>query len=146
MSWKLQPGAGEGGGRGPHQRDWNFPGSDGRLCVVVGMVGSPTCQLGAETSRYGRASGLCGSHPEAGGPPGSLLPSTEMCLYGGGLPGGLAGKIPPATAADVSSIPGSGRSPGGGNGSPLQYSCWSISWTEEAGGLQSMRSQRVRHG
>ena len=24
---------------------------------------------------------------------------------------------------DVGSIPGSGRSPGGGNGSPLQYSC-----------------------
>ena len=26
-------------------------------------------------------------------------------------------------AGDVSSIPGSGRSPGGGNGNPLQYSC-----------------------
>ena len=32
----------------------------------------------------------------------------------------------PASAGgvrDVSSIPGSGRSPGGGNGNPLQYSC-----------------------
>ena len=32
----------------------------------------------------------------------------------------------PATAGDVSdtgSIPGSGRSPGGGNGNPVQYSC-----------------------
>ena len=32
----------------------------------------------------------------------------------------------PATAGDIrdmSSIPGSGRSPGGGNGNPLQYSC-----------------------
>ena len=29
----------------------------------------------------------------------------------------------PANAGDVSSIPGSGRSPGGGNGNPLQYSC-----------------------
>ena len=26
-------------------------------------------------------------------------------------------------AGDVGSIPGSGRSPGGGNGTPLQYSC-----------------------
>ena len=29
----------------------------------------------------------------------------------------------PADAGDVSSIPGSGRSPGEGNGYPLQYSC-----------------------
>ena len=29
----------------------------------------------------------------------------------------------PANAGDVGSIPGSGRSPGEGNGNPLQYSC-----------------------
>ena len=29
----------------------------------------------------------------------------------------------PANAGDVGSIPGWGRSPGGGNGNPLQYSC-----------------------
>jgi len=29
----------------------------------------------------------------------------------------------PANAGDTSSIPRSGRSPGGGNGYPLQYSC-----------------------
>ena len=29
----------------------------------------------------------------------------------------------PAKAGDEGSIPGSGRSPGGGNGNPLQYSC-----------------------
>ena len=29
----------------------------------------------------------------------------------------------PANAGDVDSIPGSGRSPGEGNGNPLQYSC-----------------------
>ena len=29
----------------------------------------------------------------------------------------------PANAADVGSVPGSGRSPGEGNGNPLQYSC-----------------------
>ena len=32
-------------------------------------------------------------------------------------------KNPPASIRDVGSIPGSGRSPGGGNGNPLQYSC-----------------------
>ena len=29
----------------------------------------------------------------------------------------------PANAGDLDSIPGSGRSPGEGNGNPLQYSC-----------------------
>ena len=32
-------------------------------------------------------------------------------------------KNPPANAGDMSSIPGFGRSPGGGNGNPLQYAC-----------------------
>ena len=32
-------------------------------------------------------------------------------------------KNPPANAGVTSSIPGSGRSPGEGNGNPLQYSC-----------------------
>ena len=41
------------------------------------------------------------------------------------------------------SIPGSGRSPGEGNGNPRQYSCLENSWTEESGGLQPMGSQRV---
>ena len=53
---------------------------------------------------------------------------------------------PPASAGDMGSIPGSGRSPGGGNGNPLQYSCLGNNpWTEEPGRLQPMGSQRVRH-
>ena len=32
-------------------------------------------------------------------------------------------KNPPTNAEDSSSIPGLGRSPGEGNGNPLQYSC-----------------------
>ena len=43
-----------------------------------------------------------------------------------GSPSGAAFKSPPATlgdAGDVGSIPGSGRSPGEENGSPLQYPC-----------------------
>ena len=35
-------------------------------------------------------------------------------------------------------IPGSGRSPGEGNGNTLQYSCLEDSRTEEPGGLQSI--------
>ena len=48
-------------------------------------------------------------------------------------------------ATDMSSVPGSGRSPGEGNGNPSSIPAWKIPWTEDYGGLQSMRSQRVRH-
>ena len=40
---------------------------------------------------------------------------------------------------------GSGRSPGGGNGKPLEYSRLQIPWTEEPGRLQSTGSQRAGH-
>ena len=39
------------------------------------------------------------------------------------FPGGTVVKNLPDNAGDLSSIPGSGRSPGGGNGKPLQYAC-----------------------
>ena len=40
-----------------------------------------------------------------------------------GLPSGSVVKNLSANPGDTGSIPGSGRSPGGGNGTPLQYSC-----------------------
>ena len=43
-----------------------------------------------------------------------------------GFPGSSVVKNPPANigyTGDLRSIPGLGRSPGGGNGNPLQYSC-----------------------
>ena len=40
-----------------------------------------------------------------------------------GLPGWLSGKESACNAREAGSIPGSGRSPGEGNGNPLQYSC-----------------------
>ena len=40
-----------------------------------------------------------------------------------GFPGGSDGKVSACNAGDLGSIPGLGRSPGEGNGSPLQYSC-----------------------
>ena len=39
------------------------------------------------------------------------------------LPGGSDSKASAYNAGDLGSIPGLGRSPGEGNGSPLQYSC-----------------------
>ena len=55
-------------------------------------------------------------------------------------------KNPPANARDAgdrSSTPGSGRSPGEGNGNPLCYSI--LPWTEEPSVLQSMGSHRMGH-
>ena len=40
-----------------------------------------------------------------------------------GLPDSSVVTNLPANAGDLNSIPGSGRSPGGGNDNPLQYSC-----------------------
>ena len=40
-----------------------------------------------------------------------------------GVPGGLDGNESASNAEDPGSIPGWGRSPGGGNGNPRQYSC-----------------------
>ena len=40
-----------------------------------------------------------------------------------GFPDGSDGKESACNAGDQSSVPGSGRSPGEGNGNPVQYSC-----------------------
>ena len=40
-----------------------------------------------------------------------------------GFPGGSDVKASACNAGDLGSIPGLGRSPGEGNGAPLQYSC-----------------------
>ena len=63
------------------------------------------------------------------------------------LPRWLSGKKKnlPASAGDLGLIPGLGRSPGEGNGNPLQYSSWEIPWKEELDGLLSMGSQKARH-
>ena len=48
-------------------------------------------------------------------------------------------------AGDAGLIPGSGTSPGGGNGNPLQYSYLEMPRTEEPGGRQFIGLQRVGH-
>ena len=62
------------------------------------------------------------------------------------FPGGSVVKNPPTSAGDTGLIPRSGKSPGEGNGSPLQYSCPGNSMDrEEPGSLHSMGLQRVGH-
>ena len=53
------------------------------------------------------------------------------------------GKESVCNAGDLGSIPGSGRSPGEGNGNPSNTLAWRIPWTEEPGRLQSMGSQEL---
>ena len=48
------------------------------------------------------------------------------------FPGGSDGKASAYNVGDPGSIPGSGRSPGEGNGNPLQYSCLPLP-TQERG-------------
>ena len=62
----------------------------------------------------------------------------------GGFPGGSDGEESACNARDLGSTPGSGRSPGEGNGYPLQYSCLENSMDRGAWRvIQSMGSQRV---
>ena len=62
-----------------------------------------------------------------------------------GFPGGSVPKNPANSgdAGNAGSIPGWGRSPGGGNGNPLQSSC--LENPMDKGAWWAIRSQRVRH-
>ena len=59
-----------------------------------------------------------------------------------GFPGGSVVKNPPASAGNVGSIHGSGRSPGEGTATHSSILAWELPWTEEPGRLQSMGSQK----
>ena len=62
-----------------------------------------------------------------------------------GFPHGSVGKESACNVGDTGSIPGSGRSPGGGMATHCSILAWKIPWTVESGGLQSKWSQRIRH-
>ena len=53
------------------------------------------------------------------------------------FPCGSDSKASAYNVGDPGSNPGSGSSPGEGNGTPVQYSSWKIPWTEKPGRLQS---------
>ena len=74
--------------------------------------------------------------------PSKYLRSTERRW---GFPGGAGGQEPACSAGDLGLIPGSGRSPGEGNGNPLQYSCLENPMDGGAWPTTVHGSQRVRH-
>ena len=83
------------------------------------------------------------THVYQGYPPCVFFQSTFHIL---GFPGGSDSKESTCNVGDLGSIPGSGRSLGGGHGNPLQYSGLENPMNRgEPGRLQSMGSQRVRH-
>jgi len=57
----------------------------------------------------------------------------------------LVGKESTCNVGELGSIPVLGRSPGGGHGNPLQYSCLESPMDRGAGRLLSMGSQRDGH-
>ena len=57
----------------------------------------------------------------------------HLVLFAFGVfPGGLDGKASACNAGDPGSVPGSGRSPGEGNGNPLQHSCLENPWGQRS--------------
>ena len=70
-----------------------------------------------------------------------------------GFPGGASDKDLPASAGDrrdMGLIPGSGRSPGVGNGNPFQYSCRDNptdreAWRATVHGLEKSRTGLTGH-
>ena len=54
---------------------------------------------------------------------GYLMFYLGIISYTGGFPGGSDGKESSCNAGDLDSVPRLGRSPGGGHGNQLQYSC-----------------------
>ena len=59
--------------------------------------------------------------------------------------GGSDSKESACNVGDPGLMPRSGRSPGEGDGYPLQYSCLENSMNRGAGGLQSVGLQRVQY-
>ena len=97
----------------------------------------------------------CLENPRDGGPGGlpsmgshsrrrlKRLSSSSSTVEIRGFPGGSVSKESTHNAEELSSIPGSRRSPGEGNGNPfLYFLAWEIPWIEESGRLQSMGSQK----
>ena len=70
------------------------------------------------------------------------LPPNSPTSFSPGL-GSSEVKASACNAGELGSIPGLGRSPGEGNGNPLQYSCLKIPWTEELVGYTPQGSKEL---
>ena len=69
-----------------------------------------------------------------------------MSAINKGFPGGTVVKNLPANAGDAGDtgrIPGWGRSPGGGNGNPLKYSCLENSMGRSLAGYRPQGSEQL---
>ena len=74
----------------------------------------------------------------------------KVCTLLWGFPGGSVVKNLPTNAGDWGSIPGSERSPGEGNGNPIQYSCLENSmdrgaWWAIVHGVTKSQRELSRH-
>ena len=167
---EREEGAGASGSWGGASRAWRecarIQGEDPgprqvRLLeqTLLHPVGSlPARSLGEERTEgaaqeAGRQSRLCGSQTRetstsASGPKsvGSRLILPPQCAHRpsnlGTAPRWLGGEGPINNGGDEVSIPGSGRSPGEGNGNPLQHPCLENPMDGELGGRQSIGSQK----
>ena len=74
-----------------------------------------------------------------------LNSKTLMLNWLEGFPGSSDSKESTCNVGDLGSVPGLGRFPGGGHGNPPVFLPRESPWTEEPGGLQSMKLQRAGH-
>ena len=70
---------------------------------------------------------------------------TVIFFSPGGFPGGSDGKESACNVGDLGSVSGLGRSPGGGHGNPLQYSCLENPHGQRSPVGYSPWGHRVRH-
>ena len=110
----------------------------GRRCVMSGQVSEGSaCFLHFILNLKVLKQGVRAFNwPQA---PSRLIMSLFQTILLGASQVVLVVKNPPANTGHISDAgltPGSGRSPGGGRGNPLQYSlAWRILWTKEPGEL-----------
>ena len=92
--------------------------------LLLGLPEKPTVEAHPGQSSWDQLLGEEGVRKRMGEGdfPGSPVVKNLLC-HAGGLPRGSDGKESACNVGDLGSIPGWGRSPGEGNGIPLQYSC-----------------------
>ena len=81
------------------------------------------CHQWASDAEDAPAAGWASPEQHAAWPRPSLRARSRQVWVYQDFPGGSGGKASASNAGDPGSSPGSGRSPGEGNGSPIQYCC-----------------------
>ena len=93
------------------------------MCLPLHMIYSSWLHCACRPAAFPQTGGHSPCHviPSSSGPGWVGYTVTSLVLWG--LPGGSDSKESACNAGDLGSIPGLGRSPGGGCGKPLQYYC-----------------------